>query len=180
MSVSQRMSAAFAALLAIFVACIAFAATGSAAPYNPGPTIAVSAVNSCGPFTVTGDGFAKQETVTIRLDAGGAVLKTVQTNGSGKFRTSVTLPGGTTGSHTIVATGATGDRAAPVSIRVQNCSGIGGVGTGGNGGGNNGGSGNGGIAITGVQVAAISGAGAILLAAGTVLMISGRRRRVAA
>jgi hypothetical protein len=55
--------------------------------------------------TVTGDGFKAGSTVTLTLDTGGAILGSVVADGSGKFSVQVTIPGGASGSHNIVATG---------------------------------------------------------------------------
>jgi hypothetical protein len=180
MSAIKRVTAVLVALLGMLLASTALASSSGAAPYTPPPTLAVSSANGCSPIAVAGAGFAANELVDLTLDAGGTALKTVRADADGSFSTSVSLAAGTTGAHTIVATGATGDTASARITVATNCSGVGGQGTGGNGGTGGTGSGTGGVAVTGVQVAAISGAGLVLLVAGAMLLISGRRRRAVA
>jgi hypothetical protein len=181
MSAIKRAAALLVALLGMILAVTAFASSSGAAPYTPAPSLAVSSANGCSPFAVAGAGYAANELVDLTLDTGGAALKTVRADADGSFSTTVSIAAGTTGAHTIVATGRTGDTASARITIATNCSGIGGqTGGGGTGNGSGSGSGTGGVAVTGVQVAAISGAGVVLLAAGAMLLISGRRRRAVA
>ncbi|MGC9668250.1 fibronectin type III domain-containing protein [Planosporangium sp. 12N6] len=55
--------------------------------------------------TLSGSGYAAYTPIQIVVYSAPQILKTVTTDGSGAFSTSVTLPAGLTGSHTLVAGG---------------------------------------------------------------------------
>jgi hypothetical protein len=82
-----------------------------------GPRGAVIATSSSilapgGPLTVTGQNFVPDELITLTLYSQGVTIGSTASNGGGSFSTAVTIPADTApGSHTIVATGATGDSA---------------------------------------------------------------------
>lgn len=167
MSAKNRATAIFGVILGILLSWTALAPSSEAAPgYTHPASISLSAsVAQCGGHvTVTGTGFAANEVVTITLHSKPVVLTTVTANGSGNFSVVVNLPAGVDGHHTIVATGATGDKAS-AKITIESC-----------GAGTAGGS-HGPTAVTGVAIMAIGGLGVLLLAAGTVLLIGARRRR---
>jgi hypothetical protein len=159
----------FAALLVAMLGCIVSLVVGSTAAravpgYTDHASISFSATGSCGHLTVSGEGFAANEQVTLTLHTKVYDLGTVQADANGDFSLAVTLPDGVDGSHTIVAKGTTSE--ASGTLTLSNCAGTGGQSGGG-----------GGLSNTGVAVMSIAGLGVLLLIGGAVLVLSSRRRR---
>lgn len=84
-------------------------AASSSAPYPPVlcPTIAISTTH---PFpgetiTITGQGFAAGQALTLVMHTTTYVLGHVTTSAAGTFTAQVTLPAGVTGNHVIIAEG---------------------------------------------------------------------------
>jgi hypothetical protein len=158
-----------AALAALF-AVLGLATSASAAPYSNQATISVSTTNPAigGTLTISGSGWAAGETVILTLESSSFSLGSAIANASGDFSTSVTLPSGVSGDHTIVARGATSGATASAAICIGSCGGGGSASSGGGGG----------LASTGLAVAAIGGLGVVLLIAGGLMLLAGRRRKV--
>jgi hypothetical protein len=122
----------------------------------------VSSVGPGGSLTVSGNNFAPDSTTTITLHSTPVVLATTSTNSAGSFFAVVTIPADTSpGTHTIVATDAAGDSASTIivvtgTVPVAASSGL---------------------AFTGADIAALSGVGAVAMALGGMLILTGRRRR---
>jgi hypothetical protein len=158
------------ASLAALIAMLGFATSASAAPYANQATLSVSTTNPAvgGTLTVSGSGYAAGETVNLTLESASVSLGSAVANASGDFTTSVTLPSGFSGQHTIVGTGATSGESASVVICIGSCGTSGSASSGGGGG----------LAITGVAVAVIGGLGVLLLIGGGLMLLAGRRRTV--
>jgi hypothetical protein len=170
MRVRAILALAVAAVAMFFVAPAAGAAPSVACPPYPPSVGAALAVSTTNPqpgdsITVTGSHFVANASVRLELHTTVVVLKTVQADASGDFTTTVTLPDGVTGTHTIVAaTGVptSGDCATPtITITIQN--------PGPNGGG--------GTSFTGVDVLAMVIGALALLGVGIALTRSGKRRK---
>lgn len=161
------------AVLGIMIASVGFASSANAAPYTNAPSIAVSTTSPAegSTITVTGTDFDANSTVNLTLYSQPYALGSVTTDSSGAFAASVTLPNGVTGSHTIVAQGPSSS--ASVSIEIYSKSQGSGYAAGNNGSGSSGG-----LASTGFAVAGIGVVGLALLIGGSVLLLSGRRRKV--
>jgi hypothetical protein len=160
------------------------AVTALAYPPTICPTLSVSTTNPLPGQTiaVTGTNFEPQASVKLELRSPVRVLKTVKSDGSGSFATSVKLPAGVTGKHTLVAVGggSTGGAGCGIdpfqTLNIQN-----------NGGGNSsastgtstGTNGGGGTAFTGLDVLALIAAAVVLVGAGVMLNVSGKRRKYA-
>jgi hypothetical protein len=164
--------------LALASACLIVAGPAAqAVAYPPTicPTIAVSTTTPLvgEAITVSGVNFTANAHVRLELHTKVYVLANVTTSAQGTFSTSVTMPAGVVGSHTIVAIGGgavPGCPAEPIQIvKVQP--------PGGNGGGNGGGSNGGGTAFTGVDVLLLVLIAALLVGAGVMLNRGGKRRR---
>ena len=166
------------AIIALAVAALGLvfvvpATTASAAPVcppypaNAGASLAVSTTNPQPgeTITVSGSHFVANASVRLELHTTVTVLKTVQADANGDFTTTVKLPDGVTGTHTIVAaTGipTSGNCATPtVTITIQGTS----TNTGG------------GTSFTGVDVLAMVLGAAVLLGVGLALNRSGKRRK---
>jgi len=160
---SRPIAAALSSVVALIIATLTFAATANAAPYTNAATVSVSNQNPSegGSLGVTCAGFTGGERVGITLDAQ-TDLASGTADASGSFNTTVTLPQGVTGQHTIVCAGAAGETA---SLTIT----IGATTTGG-----------GGLSNTGVAVVGIGSLGVILLVGGALLLMVGKRRRVSA
>ena len=163
----KRPQAALIAVFALFVAAVAFAGPANAAPYTSQATCSVSdqtpAAGSS--LTLSCSGFGANETVNITLHSHGVtVLAPGATNASGAFSTTVTLPAGVTGTHTLTAVGATSGRTASVSITIGAVTSAGGP-TGG------------GLPFTGAAVMGISSLAVLLLLGGVLMVFTSRRRR---
>lgn len=166
--VTRRRTVASTIVLA-FIALFAFG-TGSASAYPPGhaPTLALS-VSTAGEGStigVQGSNYAANETVTLTLHSAVSTLGTAHTDGNGSFSTTVTLPNGVTGQHTVVGTGATGDSASAAILITA--AGTSGAGSGG------------GLSNTGVAVLSIGGLGVLLLLGGGIMLLAGRRSKAVA
>ena len=161
------------AVLGIMIASVGFASSANAAPYTRAPSIAVSTTNPAegSSIDVTGTDFDAGSTINFTLYSQPYALGSVTTDSSGAFAVSVTLPDGVTGTHTIAAQGPTSSASVTIEIYAVN-QGSGGAA------GDNGSSSGGGLASTGFAVAGIGVLGLGLLAGGTVLLLSGRRRKV--
>jgi 5'-nucleotidase len=165
MSRRRRLAALLIATLVGLFALVVGAASSQAAPgYVDHASISFSASGSCGHLTVSGDGFAANEQVTLTLHSKTYTLGTLTTDASGAFSAAVTLPAGVSGNHQITAAGP--QDSAQGNITISNC---GGQGT------NN--QGTGGLSNTGVAVISIGAVGVLLLIAGTFFVVTGRRRR---
>ena len=174
MKTYKRAVALFAVLLAGVVTLIALATPGNAAPYTPSISI-----NSpvCTSGTVSGTGYAPNETVTLTIQPHGQVVGTATTDSTGNFTTTATFPSSVTGSRLLIGTGSTGDSASR-RIVVNTDSGIAGQSSSrANGSSSSGGSGTEGLSATGVAVWTIGGLGVLLLAAGALFTFGGRRGR---
>jgi hypothetical protein len=166
----------FRAIIALAVAAFGIffvvpAAAGAAPvcppyPPNAGAELAVSTTNPQAGETITVSGahFVPNASVRLELHTTVFVLKTVQADASGDFTTTVKLPDGVTGTHTIVAaTGVptSGHCATPtVTITIQGGS-----------------QPPGGTSFTGVDVLAMVLGAAVLLGVGIALNRSGKRRK---
>lgn len=93
-------------------------------------TASASDVSQGGQVTLSGGGFAPNETVKIELHSTPALLASVPATGSGTFSTTLTIPAGTApGAHTLVATGLTSGRSfsTPITITASGSSSGGGA-----------------------------------------------------
>lgn len=178
MDVLRKTFTRMLAVLGIMIASVAFASSANAAPYTNAPSIAVSTTSPAegSTITVTGTDFDANSTVNLTLYSQPYALGSVTTDSSGAFAASVTLPNGVTGSHTIVGQGPSSS--ASVSIEIYSNSQGSGNASGNNAAGNNGSGSSGGLASTGFAVAGIGVVGLALLIGGSVLLLSGRRRKV--
>jgi hypothetical protein len=160
---SRRFTAALVGLVALILGAAAFSGSALAAPYVNAATVSVSNQNPSegGSLGVTCAGFTGGEQIGVTLDAQ-TDLGSGTADASGSFNTTVTLPQGVTGQHTIVCAGAAGETA---SLTIT----IGATTTGG-----------GGLSNTGVAVVGIGSLGVILLVGGALLLMVGKRRRVSA
>ena len=160
---SRRFTAALVGLVALILGAAAFSGSALAAPYVNAATVSVSNQNPSegGSLGVTCAGFTGGEQIGVTLDAQ-TDLGSGTADASGSFNTTVTLPQGVTGQHTIVCAGAAGETA---SLTIT----IGATTTGG-----------GGLSNTGAAVVGIGSLGVILLVAGALLLMVGKRRRVSA
>jgi hypothetical protein len=141
----------------------AFAATSPPYPPTGVPyvTTSSSTVVSGGPLTVSGCSFQANESITITLqNSTSVVLATTTADSSGCFSITVTIPSNTApGTYTISAGGLAFTTITVTSAQVPV------VAT------------TKPLAITGADIAALSGVGAIALALGGMLILTGRRRR---
>jgi hypothetical protein len=145
--------------LSLSLATPAFAADYTT-PSAPTLTTSTSSGGAGLAFTVSGCNYAPNESITITLqNSTSVVLATVTANSSGCFSSTVTIPSNTApGAYTISAGGLafttfTVTSVAPVVATTTP------------------------LAITGADIAALSGVGAIALALGGMLILTGRRRR---
>lgn len=169
MSVLNKLSSALVGVLALVAAAAMFAGPAGAAPYGGGATISVSSsvVAPGGTITVSGSGFEANQTVRITLYPEAVVLGTTTSESSGAWSATVTIPSDTAlGRHTITAMDTAGDSAS-VTITVTAAAGPSG-------------GGGGGVSTTGVAVMSIGALGVLLVAGGAVMLMAGRRRKVAA
>lgn len=135
--------------------------------YGPGGvpnlTSSTSTTAPGGSLLVSGANFVPNEGITITLHSTPVTLATTTADPSGSFSVTVTIPSNTTpGTHTILATGATGDSSSTtlvVSGSVTSATVTSG------------------LAFTGADIAAMAGFGAIALAIGGMLILTTRRRR---
>jgi hypothetical protein len=109
--------------------------------------------------TLTGTGFAANSPVTLGIYSSPRVLTTAVTNGAGTFRVEVTIPAGYVGTHTFVAIGygpGLSTRTLMLAMTVD---------------------GEADLPVTGPGLDTVLMLGLVLLAAGTGLLVAGRRRR---
>lgn len=147
---------------------LGWAAPAFAYPAGSGPAVATntSSTTPGGSMTVTGSNFVPNETITLTLHSTPVTLGTTSASASGTFSVTVTIPSDTTpGTHTILASGATGDSASTTIVVTGAISPPATVTSG--------------LPFTGADIAAVSGVGAIALALGGMLVLTGRRRRTA-
>lgn len=172
MSVFTRVSAVIVALGAALLAVVVGASTAQAAPYSN--QIVCSVSDSTPPehstLTISCTGFNAHVLVHIKLHTAVYNLGSATTDGSGAFSRPITLPDGVTGPHTLTVNDPISGDTGSVPIV------IGGSGTGGGSTGGGGGI----TSNTGVAVLGIGTLGVALLAAGGVMLYTGRRRRVMA
>ena len=172
MSAVARPVTALLVVIGLIVAAFAF--TTSASAYPPGRSASLSASASAvtpgGSITVSGTHFKGLVTIRANGRSGPMVLGTVMANADGTFSTSITLPAGefATGSYTVTATDAFGDvETLTVSVVAAAVAG-------------NPSSGGSGLPNTGFAVAGIGGLGLLLLLGGGIMLLVGRRPKVAA
>ena len=166
---------AVSVLAASLLSIAGWSTAAFAYPIGPVPTISTgtSSIEPCAAVTVTLSGFQPSETVTLTLDGTSNVLRTATTDATGALSVSLTLPTGTSlGTHSIVATGASGDTATTAITVAGSCavpvaaispSGLAFSPSG--------------LAFTGADIAAIVGVGSLALGVGGMLMLATRRRR---
>ena len=166
---------ATAVLGALLLAPAARAAQPAQYPPAACPLLSVSTTNPLvgAEITVSGVNFNPNASVRLELHSKIYVLKTVTTDNTGSFTTTVTLPDGVTGRHRIVAaTGAPDVAGCPpnpfVTIRIQ------GHGVAGSSAGPGG---PGGTSFTGVDVLLIVLAAVVLLGVGYALNKTGGKRK---
>jgi hypothetical protein len=149
---------------------------------------------------VHGVRFAPSETITITIDGDSVPLATLTDTPGGTFNTRITIPNVALGTHTVTATGSTGDSASATLTVVSSQNGQGqngnGQGQNGNGQGQNGNgqgqnqngdamgvapaSGSSGLAFTGAEIGLMALAGAVLLMVGGMLVLTTRKRSAGA
>jgi hypothetical protein len=83
---------------------------------TPQISVSSSTVAAGTSVTLTGSGFVPSETITITLPGGGTTTASADSNG--KLSTQVTIPGGTAGTATISAVGASSQSKASTSITI--------------------------------------------------------------
>jgi acetyltransferase-like isoleucine patch superfamily enzyme len=162
--------------LAIAVVVSVLFAPGATANAEPGPygnkcsSLAVSTTNPLPgeEITVSGQDFQPNASVRLELHSTVYVLKTVTTDANGSFETTVTLPEGVSGEHTIVAaTGTLGGSNCPQPVQVVHFQ---------TGGSSSSGGHHGGTSFTGVDVLAMLIGAGVLIGAGALFNRGGRRR----
>lgn len=163
----MRRKLGFCVAIACFGLSFGWAVPAFAYPAGVGPTLSTntSTVGPGGSLLVTGSNFVPYEGITLTLHSTPVTLATTTANGSGSFSVTVTIPSDTApGTHTILATGATGDSASTIIVVTGAISPPATVTSG--------------LAFTGADIAAVSGVGAIALALGGMLVLASRRRRM--
>jgi hypothetical protein len=170
----MRLRAVVALAVAVFGSML-LAPAANAAPYPPTVCASLS-VSTTNPLpgqeiTVSGINFVANASVRLELHTTIYVLKTVTADADGSFSTTVKLPDGVTGTHTIVAaTGAPNASDCPANpvqiIHIQ----LGGGST-------SAGPGGGGTSFTGVDILAMLVGASALIGVGVALNRSGKRRR---
>ena len=166
MQTKRRLGAPLIVMFGVIIALVAFAVPANAAePYTHQPTVSVSNQSPAAGSSVQfcGTGFQSGETVTIALD-NGTTFPSVVADSSGAFCTTLVLGATLSGTHTITAKGVTSGDTASVTIVVAAAS-ASGIPT------------TGGLAFTGANAMGIGALGALLLAGGAALVLSGRRRK---
>lgn len=179
----KRMIYSTVAVMTMLVATVLFASTANAAPYTNAPTLSVSTSNPAvgATLTVAGADFVAGTTVDLTLHTQTYDLGTATVDAGGSFTTTVTLPAGVSGTHTLTATDPAGNTILTASLTIV-------IGADNSGGGSNGagsagngalaaGGGNGGLAYTGAPVTGIVVVGLLLLLAGFVTLLTSRRRK---
>jgi hypothetical protein len=126
-------------------------------------------------ITISGTGFAAGIPIQVAVYSTPQVLKTVTTDGTGAFSTSVAIPAGLTGSHTLVAGGVGPDgviRYLTVPVTA--------AGSGGTAGGTQASGSAGGLPVTGVSLPILVTTAVAILLLGVALVRFARRRSAAA
>lgn len=170
-TMTRRARALLAAVASFAAVLLMSAGAASAASYAPstGSSSGAGSLNVGthqptvgGSLAVSGTNCNPNSTVSISLDNGRFPLGTAPTDASGRYSTTVTLPSGLTGTHTVTVVGAA--CAATEGITIQAAS-------------SGGGGGGGALAGTGVAVVGIAALGVVLLIGGGLMLLAGRRRR---
>lgn len=168
---------AIVALSAVAVAALFAPAAANAAALYPPTVCATISVSTTNPLpgesiVVSGVDFLANASVQLELQPPGSVLKTVTTDSSGSFSTSVKLPDGVTGRLRVVATsGAPHTAGCPNNpFVVLNIQKHGTEGSSASTGGHHG------TSFTGVDVLLVLLAAALLIAAGAALTMGGKRK----
>lgn len=163
----RRLTASVAVAVGFLLGALAFTAPANAAPYTNQATIAVSTQNPPvgGSLTISGEGFAAGETVSLSLHTQTYNLGSANADDSGRFTTTVTLPSGVSGVHTILATGLSSGQTTSITITIGSSVSS---------------SAGGGLPNTGVAVLGVGGVGAALLIAGAAMLVVGQRRSASA
>lgn len=170
MSISQqfpfvpRLAVAVMSLLLVSVVGMSYATAQSSEPVSTGPLTAPAAVDGASAgdvIEVSGAGYAPGGSVDITLESDPVLLKTVRTDATGAFVTTVTIPAGiSAGVHTLKATGpdpAGGLRVLSMSVTVA------------------GGSDGGMLPRTGADIAAFVGIGTAAILTGGGVLVARRR-----
>lgn len=169
---TRRLVGVLLSVIALMVGAAGLAGSASAAPYTTQPVVSVSnqTPTEGSTLTVSFQGFLPGENVRIELHSQVYLLATVRADANGAATATVTLPAGVTGNHTIVAIGTVSGRTAsvPITILAQPASSVPNVGT------------QQMLPRTGLEVVGIGAlATGLLVVGGILLLVSGRRRRVA-
>jgi LPXTG-motif cell wall-anchored protein len=150
---------------------------GSVDPDSPQLLLETTTLTAGQPFTVRGSGFGADERIDFTLFSTPTALGTVQTDSSGAFTASLTVPASVeAGAHTLRAASADSDDVAEVAVTVVAAAPTGGSGAGGSTGAGTGSQASP-LASTGLAVGWPIAAGVLLLAAG-LLLVKRRRRSV--
>lgn len=158
---------------AVLTAVPAVAQTGPGYATGPTCTVSSTSVTVGQTITLTCTGFAPTETITITFNSDPINVGTTTDSSSGTFSTPITIPNVAPGTHTITATGSTGDSASvtvtvvtpaaaavtPPSVSPSAPPS--------------------GLAFTGVEIGLMALAGAVLLIVGGMLVLTTRKRRAA-
>src|ERR1035437_8606941 len=169
MTTSKRLRGPFIVMFGVVIAVVALAGPANAvAPYTTQPTTSVSnqAPTAGSSVTFCGSGFQAGETVLIALD-NGTRYPSVVADASGAFCTVAVLGVSLSGTHTLIATGATSGRTSSTTIKVLGVSASAGTTTTSCG-----------LAFTGAEVIGIGALGGLLLVGGAIMVFAGRRRKV--
>lgn len=150
------------------------ATAAGAAPYNPDASLSSNTTNPDvgGRLTLSGVNYGANEDVALDLHSQVVRLSTVRADANGSFTTTVRLPANFECEHFVTALGLTTDRSARTDIVIGDCEDdqeVGGV----DRGVDRGGDGTD-LPATGAAVGGLAAAGALMTAAGIVLV---RRRR---
>lgn len=158
------MKARLAFISAVAVLSLAFATPAFAyGPNAPSSSSSSSSVAPGGSLTFSGSNFTPGATVTATLHSTPVTLGTTTAGSSGSFSMVVTIPSDTVpGAHTLIATDPDGDSASTAIVVTGTVT----VATTSSG-----------LAFTGADIAALSGVGALAMALGGMLILTGRRRR---
>jgi hypothetical protein len=125
-----------------------------------------------GTITISGSGFPANDTLVITLHTKTYTLGTTTTDSSGSYSVTVKLPDGVSGKHTITVEDPATHKKAKIRITIGSAHGAAGAATSD--------SSSGGLSSTGVAVMGIGALGVVLLVGGGLMMLAGRRRKIAA
>jgi len=169
----KRLFAVLVAVVGMVIAAASLGMPASAYPTGVNPVIFLNktVVEQGGSVIVTGENFTPNSNVVLTLTSVQVPLGTVHTDSNGEFTAQITIPSTEpTGQHTVEALDTPTGDVATATLTVVAGGGTGG-GTGGTGGG---------VAETGVAVIGIGALGVVLLIGGGLMLMAGRRRKVAA